>query len=173
MRSSGSGRPGLRLTFPRGVAWAILLGALAGAAVLVAAEFSTLYTVHAAGSSTALRTVRAGSNNSYAMIPIAAVGLALGLASLGGGGRYALIGLALLGIAALLLGLLHDLPDAQRSGLIPTSRHHYVAGAGSPSTGMYLETLGAVILLVTAGFGLLLGQRPTPEPVSEPQDAAG
>jgi hypothetical protein len=66
---------------------------------------------------------------------------------------------------ALLIGLLGDLPDAQRTGLVRAhaAGRHYLNAHSSPSTGMYLETLGAVIILVAAGFGLLLGQPAAPE----------
>jgi hypothetical protein len=160
------------LTYPKGVAWAILLGALAGAAVLIAAEFSTLYGVHVMGRAAPIQTVQGGSNNSYALIPIALLCVVLALAATGGGGRYALAALGIVGLVALLIGLLGDLPDAQRSGLVHGAGRRYINAHSSPGTGMYLETLGAIIVLVTAGFGLLLGQTAGREPrAAEPQRA--
>jgi hypothetical protein len=133
------------------------VGALIGGLALLVAEFTTLYTVHAVGRSAAVQTVQGGSNNSYAMIPIALLGVALALAAIGGGGRWALAGLGLVGLVALLIGLIGDLPGAHRTGTLHIAGR-YLRGASSPSTGMYLETLGAVILIATAGLGLLLAE---------------
>ena len=56
----------------------------------------------------------------------------------------------MLGIATLLIALLGDLPDAHATGLIGSSASQYVQGAASPSAGLYLETLGAVLLRAEA-----------------------
>ena len=163
---SGAGRVG-RLTFPRAARWAILAGTLIGAVVLVVAEFSTLCTVqvHGAVHLTVPACGRTGSHHHYAMIPIALLVILLGFSALGGGGRYALAAMALVAVVALLIGLLHDLPAAHQSGRALRLNGKYLSAASSPSTGMYLETLGAVIVLATAGLGLLLGQ-PAPDPGS-------
>jgi hypothetical protein len=136
----------------------ILLGALAGAAALVAGEFTTLCTVHANTHLAVPACGRAGSHHHYAMIPIALLVVLLGFAALGGGGRYALGAMALVAVVALLIGLLHDLPAAQQHRVALRLGGRYFTASDSPSTGMYLETLGAIIVLVTAGIGLLLGQ---------------
>jgi hypothetical protein len=145
------------LAYPRGLGPAVVAVAALGAVLLVVAEFVTLYSVHVAGRSAAVQTIQGGSNNSYAMIPIALVGVILGLAAIGGGGRLALAALCVVGLVALIIGLVGDLPSAQHSGLIHTGGH-YLNGAASPSEGMYMETLGAVLLIVAAGLGLLLGE---------------
>jgi len=49
----------------------VLAGSLLGALLLLAAEFTSLYQVHVATSSTPIESVSGGSNYSYAMIPIA------------------------------------------------------------------------------------------------------
>jgi hypothetical protein len=135
----------------------VVLGALIAAAVLVVAEFLTLYSVHVAGRSAAIQTVDGASNNSYAMIPIAIAGLVLAVAAVRGGGRWALAALGLVGLVALLIGLVGDLPSAHHTGSIHLNGK-FLNGASSPSVGMYLETLGAVILIATAGLGLLLAE---------------
>jgi hypothetical protein len=161
---SASGGSGARLTFPRAIAWVLVAGTLAGAAVLVVAEFSTLCTVHVQGTThLALPACGpAGAHHHYALIPIALLVILLGFAALGGGGRYALGAMAVVAVVALLIGLLHDLPAAQQSRTALRLGGKYLAAFGSPSTGMYMETLGAVIVLITAGFGLLLGQPAAP-----------
>lgn len=133
------------------------MGCLLGAAVLVASEFTTLYSVHVVGQSAAVQTIRGGSNNSYAMLPIAVVAVLLGVAALRGGGRPALAALGIAGLIALLIGLVGDLPGAQHTGEIRLNGV-YRNAAASPSVGMYMETLGAVILIATAGLGLLLAE---------------
>ncbi len=153
------------LAFPRGLRMTIILGALLGAVLLVVAEFVTLYSVRAQGHAGAVQTIQGGSNNSYAMIPIAALGLILAVVAVRGGGRPALAALGLVGLVGLLIALLGDLPAAHRTGPILLDRHLFL-GASSPSPGMYLETIGAVILIATAGLGLLLS-----EPGARPAEA--
>ena len=72
------------------------------------------------------------------------------------GHRAALLGLVVLGIATLVIALVGDLPDAHSSGLIGSSVRGYVQATSTPSIGLYMETLGAVVLLVVGGVGLLM-----------------
>ena len=148
-----------RLEYPRGLRSAVVGLAVAGAVLLVAAEFTTLYGVHIASRSAPIQTVSGGSNNSYAMIPIAALAVFLALAGIGGGGRWALIALGAVGVVALLISLVGDLPSAHHAGPIHLGGR-YVNGSSKPDLGMYLETLGAVLLVVAAGLGLLSGEPP-------------
>ena len=73
------------------------------------------------------------------------------------GNRWALVALAGVGIAALLIALIGDLPDAQASGTIGTVQAGFKSATDKPSAGLYLETLGAIMLLIAGGCGLLLG----------------
>jgi hypothetical protein len=158
--------------YPHGLRTAIGLGCLIGAGVLVASELTTLYSVHVVGRSAAVQTVLGGSNNSYAMVPIAVVAVLLGLAALRGGGRLALAALGVVGLVALLIGLLGDLPDAHHTGAIRLGAR-YLDAAASPSVGMYMETLGAVILIATAGLGLLLAEPAAGAGAGEPDQGGG
>ena len=69
---------------------------------------------------------------------------------------------------ALLIALLGDLPDAHATGLAGSAARGYVNASSTPSAGLYLETLGAVILIATCGLGFMLlgvsvsGTRPRP-----------
>ena len=148
-----------RLAFPRGLRPAVAVVAAAGAVLLVAAEFTTLYGVHIAARSAPIQVVSGGSNNSYAMIPIAVLAVFLALAGIGGGGRWALAALGVVGVVALLISLVGDLSSAHHAGPIRLNGR-YVNASSKPSAGMYLETLGAVLLVVAAGLGLLLGESP-------------
>jgi hypothetical protein len=140
---------------------AVLGSGLLGALMLVVAEFTTLYTVHAATSSEAIQTVSTGSHNAYALIPIALVAAALAYGAAIRGSRPALLALGALGVATLLIALIGDLPDAHASGVIGSSATHFVSASSSPSAGLYLETIGAVVLMIASGCGLLLS-RPVP-----------
>jgi hypothetical protein len=126
--------------------------AVAGAIALLVAEPLALIRVQTAAHHRVVLTVSAGSHHSYALVPIAvlALGLAWALAR-PPAGRAAAAGLVLLGLAVLGIALLGDLPEVHRSGLVgrATSGLHTartVAGAG-----LYIETLGAILLLA-AGF---------------------
>jgi hypothetical protein len=149
-----------RLGYPRGLRWAVVGVAVVGAALLVVAEFTALYGVHIASRSAPIQTVSGGSNNSYAMIPIAVLAVFLALAGIGGGGRWALGALGVVGLVALLISLVGDLPGAQQSNHLIRFGGKFVLGSSRPSVGMYLETLGAVLLVVAAGLGLLFGEAP-------------
>jgi hypothetical protein len=135
---------------------ALAVGAFVGALLVLVAQFTALYHVHSATSSTVIRTVGTGSNHSWAPIPLALAAIALAYAVYRHGNRAALAGLVALGIATLLIALLGDLPDTHSSGLIGSSAGGYVQATSSASAGLYMETLGAVVLIVTGGIGLLL-----------------
>jgi hypothetical protein len=134
---------------------AILAGSLLGALLLVVAEFTTLFTVHVATNSAPIKTVATGPHHSYALLPIAAVVAVLAIAVWRDSSRPALLAIGMLGVVALLIALLGDLPDAHASGLAGSSATHYVDARSTPSAGLYLETLGAVMLVITCGLGFI------------------
>lgn len=148
-----------RLAYPRGLRPTVAVVAVAGAAALIVAEFTTLYGVHVAARPAPIQVVSGGANNSYAMIPIAVLAVFLALAGIGGGGRWALGALGVVGVVALIISLVGDLPSAQKAG--PVRLHgHYINARSQAGAGMYIETLGAVLLVGAAGLGLLLGEPP-------------
>ena len=125
-----------------------------GALVLIVAEFTTLYTVKAAGRYvTVIQTVTAGAHNAYAMVPIAVLGGALAIVAFRSPSRAALVALGALGVVAVLLAVLGDLPDTHAHGL--TNRD--ALASNSPGPGLYLETLGGILLVLAAGLGLSRG----------------
>jgi len=152
----------------------VVLVAVIGALLVLVAQFTALYHVHVATSSAPIKTVGTGGNHGWAPVPIALVCLLLAFAVYRYGNRTALLGLVVLGIATLLIALLDDLPDAHSTGLIGSSANTYVQGASSPGAGLYMETLGSVLLLVSGGVGFLM-IAPAPRPPSarpEPRDPA-
>jgi hypothetical protein len=134
----------------------VLAGALAGALLLLVAEFTALLSVHAASSAHTVETVTTGSHQSYALLPIAAVVIALAVAFWREGSRVALGAIAALGALVLVIAVLGDLPDAEASGLIRTGTAHYATASATPGIGLYLETLAAVVLMISGVAGLLL-----------------
>ncbi|MGI8506595.1 MAG: hypothetical protein ACR2MK_07260 [Solirubrobacteraceae bacterium] len=149
-RRSGPGGP------PGAVRIGVLGAGLIGSALLLVAEFTPLLQVHSSASAVAIQTVQTGTHHSYALIPVGMLGLLLSYAVWRTRSRLALLAIGVLGLLALLVALLGDLPDAQASGLVGSSATHFATASSTPSVGLYLETLGAIVLLMTAGAGLLL-----------------
>jgi hypothetical protein len=142
---------------------AILAGVLLGALLLVVAEFTELYRVDIASSPTTVRMVDAGGNHGYALLPLALLAAVLGIGVYRSGSRPALLAIGLVGLVALLITLLGDLPDAQGSHLIRLSGSFFNTSS-TPSAGLYLETLGAVLLIATCVLGFLGLGRPERHP---------
>jgi hypothetical protein len=137
------------------VARALLIGGLAGSVLLLVAELTPLFTVHTSSSHAAIKTVQTGSHHGYALVPIAVLAILLTVEVWRSASRLALLATGVLAIVALLIALLGDLPDAQATGLVGSIATGLKVAKASPSTGLYLETLGAVVLLITAAAGLL------------------
>ncbi|MFZ0040852.1 MAG: hypothetical protein WAK93_06075 [Solirubrobacteraceae bacterium] len=133
---------------------AVLATGLLGAVLLVLAEFTPLLHVHTTAHID-VRTVYTGAHNSYALIPVAIVAAILAFSTWSSGSRLALLAIGALGLLTLGIALLGDLPDAHTSGLVRTASG--LEGASSSvGLGLYLETLGAVVLIITAAGGMLL-----------------
>lgn len=134
----------------KGLAIAVLVAGLLGAVLLVVAEFTPLLTVHSSATGV-VETIQTGSHDSFALVPIALLAGFFSFVIWRNGGRLALLAIALLGIVALLISLLGDLPDAEASGFIG----NLTTASSTPAIGLYLETLGGVLLLLAAGTGML------------------
>ena len=131
-----------------------------GALLLVVAEFTALFTIKNAITGATIKTVSTGSHDAYALIPIALVAAWLAYLAAMRGNRTALIAVGGLGIVTLLIALIGDLPDAQASGTIGSVATGYRQATDSASTGLYMETLGAILLIIASGCGLLLSGAP-------------
>jgi hypothetical protein len=152
---------------PFGTVQATVLGCgLLAAALLIASEVAQLYSVHTATHHAALQTVSGGSHNAYALVPIALLAIFLVFGAVRQRSGPALLALGLLGVISLVIALAGDLPDAQASGLV-SEAGHYVTASSSPSIGVYFETLGGVMLLITCVAGFLLGGPPARRPPRE------
>lgn len=149
------GRSGGRPRASSFVLWLVFLGGLAGAALLLVAEFTTLFTIHSSAYGAPVRTEGTGAHHSYALIPVAVLAALLTVVAVRSRSRAPLVGVGILGLVALAIALLGDLPDAQATGFVGHAQALTFAKS-TPSTGLYLETLGAILLLIAAGGALLL-----------------
>ncbi|MFZ0090319.1 MAG: hypothetical protein WAL63_12480 [Solirubrobacteraceae bacterium] len=161
-RPSGrdSGAPGSPAGRPSpGVATALLGGGLLGSALLVVAEFTPLFTVHAGAHHHHFTRATAGSHHAYGLVSIAVLAAGLSVMWWKSPGRLAMLAIGILGGAALVIALGHDLPDAHAAGLVRYAGG-YLPASSTPGAGFYLETVGGVILLLTGAGGILLAPRP-------------
>jgi uncharacterized membrane protein len=146
-------------TWARAVATGILVGGVLGALLLVVSEFTTLYSVHTTNGGFAVGSVPTHAHDFFALIPIAVLVVVLSVGAGTLGSRLALVGLGAIALVTLGIVLIGDLPDAQATGTV-IFLGRYRSAVASPATGFYLETLGAVLLLVVAGCGLVLTAPP-------------
>jgi hypothetical protein len=146
------GLRGFRAQDVRGAGLFVLGAALLAALLLIVAELTALYTVRVPTSTAPVQSVATGAHDDYALIPIALLAVGLGVAVYRIASRPALLALGALGVITLLIALLGDLPAARAHGITRS----FVLASAQPSAGLYLETLGAIVLLIAGGGGLLL-----------------
>ena len=151
-----SGETVWRRRFARYRAGVLALGLL-GAVILFAAELTPLLHVRTvAAHPLPVRTVATGAHDGWALTPIAAAVVLLSLWVWRSGSRLGLLAIGLLGAAALVIALARDLPDAHATGLVGSPAHGLHTALAHAAVGLYLETLGAAVALLTAAAGLLL-----------------
>lgn len=134
--------------------FALLLVA-AGCVLLVVAEFSTLYEIRVI--TVVKDSTTSGGNHGYALLIVALGAAFMGYGALVGGSRPAAFGLLFLAAAALFVVLAVDYPDVGEEGFIGEA---FERAEARPRTGFYLESLGAVLLLLGAVTTLVLGRGP-------------
>jgi len=131
---------------------ALLLAAgLAGAALLVIADLSTLYEVRAGAAH--ISSVSSGDQHNYALLLIGLASLPM-LVGSARGSRPAAAAVTGFGLLALILILIAgDLHDIHSTGVAGDLFERATAG---PRSGFYEETAGLALLLVAGGGGLVL-----------------
>jgi hypothetical protein len=136
---------------------ALLVLPMAGAALLIAAEFSTLYEVVVVTAVPAGGRFSAGGHHGYAL-GVIAVGIAvMTVGAVLGGSRPAAVAVLALAVVTLAIALAVDLPDVDETGLVGRT---YEAARAEPRAGLYLEIAGGCAALV--GGALILAARPAP-----------
>jgi hypothetical protein len=128
---------------------------LAGAALLVAAEFSTLYDVRVVTTVPEGASHSTGGHHGYAQLVIAAAIVVMAIGAALGGSRPAAVAVLVLGAVALVVALVVDLPVTDDTGLYGQTYDEAQAEAGA---GLVLEIAGGCCALV--GGALLVVVRP-------------
>jgi hypothetical protein len=141
----------------------VLAAAFAGAALLIAADFSTLVEIKVITVVKARLSGHGQHSWAMAILGVAALPLAWGAARRGA--RPAMLGLIVIGVVALLIALIGDLPDTRSTGVIGQQYEEAAARAGP---GFYLETGGALLLVLAGVGGLVLGAKPATSSDSAP-----
>jgi hypothetical protein len=131
----------------------VTIVALIGAGLLIAAEFRPLYIVHVTTFGAHATSVSTGSHDSNALQPIALLAAGLALARTRVRTVAADAALGALGVVVLLIAVIGDLPDTRAKGIA----HGLAFASTTAGAGLYLETLGAVLLIAAGGSGLLSG----------------
>jgi hypothetical protein len=124
---------------------------VAGPILLIVADFTTLF--HVKTVTVVIDSTKGGSHHAYAFVLIGVAALGLAYGAVRSANRPSMAGLLALGVVAALIVLGVDLPDVGREGVVG---ERYAEAKASPQVGFYLETLGAVLLIVAGGGGLLL-----------------
>ena len=134
---------------------ALLVLPIAGAALLIAAEFSTLYEVQVVTTVPEGGSYSAGGHHGYALGVMAVGIVVMALGAVLGGSRPAAFAVLALAAAALAIALAVDLPDVHETGLLGRT---YDAARAEPRSGLYLEIAGGCAALV--GGALIVLARP-------------
>jgi hypothetical protein len=179
--SSGPSGPRMNTSFVLGMALAG--AAFVGAILLIVADLSTLIAVKTV--TVTIKNISGGSHHSYALLILGLFALPMAYGATRRGSRPAMAALIAIGLVALAIMLVVDLPDIHKTGEIGQL---YKPASASQSSGLYLETLGAFLLLIAGSAGLFLsspGRRPSrprrerpprqdtepPQPEAEPPPA--
>jgi len=125
----------------------------AGCVLLVAAEFSTLYEIRVI--TVVQESTTSGDHHGFALLVIALAAAFMAYGALMGGSRPAAFGLLFLAAAALFVVLAVDFPDVNKEGFLAVA---FEQAKATPRTGFYLESLGAVLLLLGAVITIVFGR---------------
>jgi hypothetical protein len=129
--------------------------AVAGAILLIVAEFEPIYEIKALTAVVDSQTGYDRHGIALALLGVVALPMALGASRRGS--RAATIALAALGVIAILIAVIADVPDIHKTGLVG---EQYDQAVANPAIGLYLETLGGALLVMAGGGLMVLGGPP-------------
>jgi hypothetical protein len=132
--------------------------ALVACLLLAVSQFLDLYSIRINTVVKDLGTV--GGHHAYSVLLIAVAAAVMSVGALVGGSRPAAVALLVLAVAALSIALLRDLPVVDDEGLYG---QRYEGAKAQAEIGIWLELIGAFLLLVTA-VGIVAFVRRAPEP---------
>jgi hypothetical protein len=141
--------------------YAPIVPLVAGALLLIVAEFATVREIRAVTVVPPGGTSTGGDLHGYALGLIGVAILVFSYGAFMRGARPAAVALVVLAIAACAIVLLVDLPVLDDTGLIGRT---YDLAEARPAVGFYLESVGAGLALVGAVATLVLTSRVTPAP---------
>jgi hypothetical protein len=142
------------------LSFGLLAVGVAGVALLVAADFSTLVQIKVL---TVVKERLSGhGQHSWAVAVLGVASLPLVFGAVRGRSRPAMFAVIALAAVVLIIALAKDLPDTRSTGVIG---ERYDEASAAPGPGFYMETAGAVLLILTGVGGLLLlpGRAPSAE----------
>lgn len=120
----------------------------AACAVLAASEFMDTFKLNGPGPT--LQEVQTASDqHHYALLVLAGFALVALVIAVTTGSKPAATAVAICGAGALLIFLLIDLPDAGKVGAI--SDVNFTEAKADPTTGFWLELIGALVLAICGG----------------------
>lgn len=129
----------------------LLAAGLVGAILLILSDFSTLVQIKVI--TVTKESLSGHDQHSWAMAIIGVAALPLAYGAARGRSRPAMLGLIVLGAVVLFIAIAKDLPDTRSEGVIGV---RYEDAHASPGAGFYMETGGAVLLLLAGVGGLVL-----------------
>jgi len=133
------------------LSFGLLAVGLAGVALLIAADLSTLVEIKVL---TVTKDRLSGHGQHSWAVAILGVGsLPLLFGAIRGRSRPAMFAVIALAAVVLIIALAKDLPDTRSTGVIG---ERYDEASAAPGPGFYMETGGAVLLILSAVGGLLL-----------------
>jgi hypothetical protein len=123
----------------------LLVPLVAGAVLLIVAEFLPLYEIRTITAVPEGGRTSAGAHHGYALLIIGLAMLPMTVGAVRGGSRPAAIALVVLSLFAVFIALAIDLPDLNETGLIGRT---YDQAEARPRVGFFVETLGATLALL-------------------------
>ena len=129
-----------------------LVPLVAGAVLLIVAEFVPLYEIRAITAVPEGGRTSTGTHHGYALLVVGIAMLPMAVGAVHGGSRPAAFALLALSAVALFVALAIDLPDLNETGLIGRT---YDQAEARPRVGFFIETLGATLALL-GSIGTLL-----------------
>jgi hypothetical protein len=140
---------------------ALLVPLVAGALLLIVAEFVTVREIRAVTVVPPGGTEAGGGLHGYALGIIGVAMLVMTYGAVVRGARPAAVALVVLALAACAIVVFVDLPVLDDTGLIGRT---YDLAEARPAVGFYLESLGAALALVGAMATLVMTPRVTAAP---------
>ena len=141
---------------------------VAGAVLLIVAEFLTLREIKAVTAVPEGGRTSGGAHHGYALAVIGVVMLPMGYGAVVGASRPAAVAVLVLALAAAGVVLVADLPTLDETGVIGRT---YDLAEAHPAIGFWLESAGAVLALAGAVLALVRtrasdppGRRSDPRP---------